>query len=67
MLAARLVGPSGEIIGVERNERSIARARARVAEAGLNNLTFVQSDVSQMRSTEPFDGIVGRFILLFLP
>jgi predicted O-methyltransferase YrrM len=26
MLAARLVGPSGEIVGVERDERSIARA-----------------------------------------
>src|SRR5260221_7792029 len=33
MLAARLVGPAGEIVGVERDERSIARARARVAEA----------------------------------
>src|SRR6266516_4385651 len=34
MLAARLVGRSGEVVGVERDTRSIARARARVAEAG---------------------------------
>jgi ubiquinone/menaquinone biosynthesis C-methylase UbiE len=27
MLAARLVGPSGEIVGIERDVRSIARAR----------------------------------------
>jgi 2-polyprenyl-3-methyl-5-hydroxy-6-metoxy-1,4-benzoquinol methylase len=67
MLAARLVGPSGEIVGVERDERSIARARARVAEAGLHNVTFTHSDVSQIRSAEPFDGVVGRFILQFLP
>src|SRR6266702_1447415 len=30
MLAARLVGPSGEVVGVERDTRSITRARARV-------------------------------------
>jgi SAM-dependent methyltransferase len=67
MLAARLVGPSGEIVGVERDVRSIARAKARVAEAGLHNVTFMQSDVSQVTSGEPFDGVVGRCILLFLP
>ncbi len=33
MLAAQLVGPSGEVVGVERDSRSIARAKARVAEA----------------------------------
>src|SRR5215467_15846591 len=53
MLAARLVGPSGEIVGVERDARSIARARARVAEAGLHNVTFMQSDVSQVTSVRP--------------
>jgi SAM-dependent methyltransferase len=67
MLAARLVGPSGEIVGVERDVRSIARAKARVAEAGLHNVTFMQSDVSQVPSGEPFDGVVGRCILQFLP
>src|SRR5262250_2979089 len=39
MLAARLVGPAGEVVGVERDVRSIARAKARVAEAGLTNVT----------------------------
>jgi ubiquinone/menaquinone biosynthesis C-methylase UbiE len=67
MLAARLVGPSGEVMGVERDTRSIARARARVAEAGLHNVSFAQSDVSQVASNKPFDAVVGRFILMFLP
>ena len=53
MLAARLVGPSGEVVGVERDVRSIARARARVAEGGLHNVTFMQSDVSQVTSVRP--------------
>src|SRR5258708_23661845 len=67
MLVAKLVGPSGEVVGVERDARSIARARARVSEAGLRNVTFTQSDVSQIPSSKPFDAIVGRFILMFLP
>src|SRR5438876_12335870 len=67
MLAAKLVGPSGEVVGVERDPRSIARASARVADAGLPNVTFTQSDVSQISSSKPFDAIVGRFILMFLP
>jgi ubiquinone/menaquinone biosynthesis C-methylase UbiE len=67
MLVARLVGPSGEVVGVERDPRSIARARARVLEAGLRNVSFTQSDVSQITASEPFDAAVGRFILMWLP
>src|SRR6266581_7498051 len=40
MLAARLVGPSGEVVGIERDKRSIARAKARAAKAGLRNISF---------------------------
>jgi ubiquinone/menaquinone biosynthesis C-methylase UbiE len=67
MLAARLVGPSGEVVGIERDTRSIARARVRVAEAGLHNVTFTQSDVRHLSDDKPFDAVVGRFILQFLP
>jgi ubiquinone/menaquinone biosynthesis C-methylase UbiE len=67
MLVARLVGPSGEVVGVERDSRSIARARARVLEAGLCNVSFIQSDVSQIIASKPFDAAVGRFILMWLP
>jgi ubiquinone/menaquinone biosynthesis C-methylase UbiE len=64
---ARLVGSSGEVVGVERDIRAITKARARVAEAGLHNVTFIQSDVSQVTSDKVFDASVGRFILQFLP
>lgn len=68
MLAARLVGPSGEVVGVERDAGTIAKARARVAAAGLHNVTFMEADViDHIASTEPFDAAVGRFILQFLP
>lgn len=67
MLAAKLVGPSGEVAGIERDPRSIARARSRVAEAGLHNVILAQSDASEVASDKPFDAAVGRFILQFLP
>src|SRR6266436_9804181 len=67
MLLARIVGPSGAIVGIERDPTSIARANARAAEAGLRNISFTQADVNQIDSDEPFDAAVGRFILMFLP
>src|SRR5713101_7203238 len=67
ILAARLVGPSGEVVGVERDSRAISVARDRVAEADLRNVSLTQSDVSQVTSNKPFDAAVGRFILEFVP
>jgi ubiquinone/menaquinone biosynthesis C-methylase UbiE len=67
MLLARIVGPWGEVVGIERDASSIARANARIAEAGLRNIRFTQADVTHIVSDQPFDAAVGRFILMFLP
>ena len=67
LIAARLVGPSGEVVGVERDPRSIARAQTRVTEAGLKNVSFTQSDISKLAGNQLFDAAVGRYILMFLP
>src|SRR5262249_7548765 len=67
LIVARLVGPSGEAVGVEGDPPSIARARARMAEAGLSHVTFTQSDIAQIPGSKPFDAVVGRYILMFLP
>jgi len=67
MLAARLVGPSGEVVGIEQDANAIARARARIAEACLHNVCFTQSEISNFTTNQQFDAVVGRFILQFLP
>lgn len=67
MLLAQIVGPSGEVVGVERDSRSIARARSRVAEAGITNVNFLQTDAGEITSDKLFDAAAGRFILMFLP
>jgi ubiquinone/menaquinone biosynthesis C-methylase UbiE len=66
MLAARLVGPSGVVAGVERDSKTIATARSRVTEAGLSNVSFIETDVRNIPSGEPFDAAVGRAILQYL-
>lgn len=67
MLVRRIVGPSGEVIGVERDSRSIAKARTRAAEARLRNVNFIECDVGDIPDSKPFDAVVGRFILEFVP
>src|SRR5258708_8933798 len=67
MLLARIVGSSGEVVGIERDACSIARAHARVEDAGLRSVSFTQADVMEFVSDKPFDAAVGRFILMFLP
>ena len=70
MLAAELVGPTGEVVGVERDANTLTMARSRVAEAQVRNVSFVKTDVSQVASEvngKPFDAVVGRLILKFVP
>ena len=67
LLAARLVGPTGEVVGVERDPRSVAGARRRVTEADYRNVSFTESDIAQISCNKPFDAVVGRFILQFVP
>ncbi len=40
LIAARLVGPEGRVIGVDMTPEMIAKARANAAEAGLTNVEF---------------------------
>lgn len=66
LIAARLVGPTGEVVGAERDERAITRASARMKDLGLRQVRFTQADVAALPADKPFDAAVGRYILLFL-
>ena len=67
MLLARLVGPTGVVVAIERDPRSIGRARIRAAEAGLRNIEFLHTDIGTFIPETLFDAAVGRYILQFLP
>jgi SAM-dependent methyltransferase len=64
MLAARLVGPSGEVVGIERDTRSIARAKDRIAEAGVSNVSFIELDVSES-AWSPIWSLPNEFLIGF--
>jgi SAM-dependent methyltransferase len=66
-LVAALVGPSGEVVGVDRDEKMLELARERTAAAGLANIRFVSADVHEFRDPAPFDAVVCRLLLFHLP
>ena len=67
MLAADLVGPTGSVVGIDRDAASVAWASKRVAEAGYANIRFLTTEFQDFAAPQPFDALVGRFILLYLP
>ena len=64
MIVARLVGTSGEVLGVEHNPGFVARARERIAAVGFRNVNFIQADANALAINRSFDGVVGRFVPL---
>ena len=67
MIVARMVGPSGEVIGIERDAKSIAHAEVRIRAAGIRNARFREGDIADIATRDRFDAVVGRLILEFLP
>jgi 2-polyprenyl-3-methyl-5-hydroxy-6-metoxy-1,4-benzoquinol methylase len=67
MLVAQLVGAQGRVTSIDLDQASIATARKRAAAVGLDNTTFHRVDISTFTDIEPFDAIVGRLVLEFLP
>lgn len=64
--AARLVGSSGKVVGIDQSGEGIARARERAAFAGLKNVSFEISDLASFTALNPVDAVVGRLILTYL-
>jgi SAM-dependent methyltransferase len=62
--ALELVGPSGAIVGVDREAPLLAVAEQRRT---TENLRFVEADVRTVTFDEPFDAIVCRLLLFHLP
>ena len=68
IFAARLVGREGEVVGVERDPNAVASATARVAQADLSNVRFMQGDPQTLDGVaDGFDAAVGRLVLMYLP
>ena len=66
LLAGRLVGPAGHVLGVEASLATLAAAQERVDDLGVTNVELVEGDVTQLPQLggRPFDAVVGRLILM---
>ena len=64
-LAARLVGPTGRVIGIDKSPDAVQLAKRRAASAGVKNVTFLSGDLSQSTLAEPVDAVVGRLVLMY--
>lgn len=66
LMVATRVGPTGEVVGVDRNAQALARAEARRDAEGLGHVRFVQGDLGSDAPDGDFDAIVGRRVLMYL-
>jgi ubiquinone/menaquinone biosynthesis C-methylase UbiE len=71
LLAGRIVGQTGSVLGVDRSAPSLeiarARAKRRTELCGTANISFVEADLDTFEPDGTFDAIIGRFVLLYVP
>ena len=68
ILLAKLVGESGQVLGLDRDEQSLIAARKRSGQLALTNVTFAQADLcALLPGLGPFDAAVGRRVIMYLP
>ncbi|GAA4366114.1 methyltransferase domain-containing protein [Nocardioides caricicola] len=64
VILAELVGPSGEVVGLDNDPRMVETARARCD--GLANVSFVEGDVTRAPGDGEYDAVVSRLLVLHL-
>jgi ubiquinone/menaquinone biosynthesis C-methylase UbiE len=66
LLAAEIVGPHGAVLGLDRDPAALERARERATEHGYSSwVSFQETDLESFSSSQQFDAIVGRFVLVY--
>jgi SAM-dependent methyltransferase len=63
MLAADMVGPSGSVVGLDRNSDILITARDRASEARYTNIEFVETSRADL-APRSFDVVVARYVLV---
>lgn len=67
LLLAELVGPQGQVVGVDLNPEILDTAWARVQAAGWTTVVLHSGDALRLELDEDFDAVVGRWLLQYLP
>jgi SAM-dependent methyltransferase len=68
LLAARLVGPEGRVVGVDLSETMVALARNRASEEGVDNADFFAMDAEDLDlPPNSFDAVLCALGLMLFP
>jgi ubiquinone/menaquinone biosynthesis C-methylase UbiE len=67
ILAAKIVGPSGTIVGIDRSAEAIDRAQVNASHCGFRQIAFHVSSLEDFSSIKPFDAVIGRYVLIHQP
>jgi SAM-dependent methyltransferase len=68
LLAGEIVGPNGSVVGIDKDPSFLEHARRRAEETGCAPwVTFERAEVDTFTTSDRFDALVGRYILLYLP
>ena len=62
---AGMVGPEGEVVGVDASPRFIEAARAEASETGISNVRFEIADIEAGGFGDGFDRVFSRFGTMF--
>jgi ubiquinone/menaquinone biosynthesis C-methylase UbiE len=63
---ARLTGPGGRVIGIDKDEVVIEIARREAGERGIANVDFLRADITEREPGPDFDLVYARFLLTHL-
>jgi ubiquinone/menaquinone biosynthesis C-methylase UbiE len=68
LLAAQVVGPTGQVLGIDLADGMLAVARRKAEKLALTNVEFRTGDATQLPyESGSFDAVISRFCLMFLP
>jgi len=67
LLCGEIVGLGGEVVGTDLAYVAVEHARQRVKSAGLKWISFTHGDPAELTFAAPFDAVVGRYVLQFMP
>lgn len=64
LIAARLVGPHGQVHGIDMDPAALEVARGRIRSAGHDHVTFEQTELAAHSPSGLYDAVIGRHILI---
>ena len=68
LVAARMVGPTGSVTGVDMTREMLAKARSAAEEAGIENVSFTEGEAESLPfADESFDVVISNGVIDLIP